>query len=240
MSDQNKPGGLATNWVDYSVAGAKGSVNLIPIVGPLFAEIIGVKIPNQKMDRIAKYATDLESRLHSIEQRVLEERLEDEEFTDLLEEGFRQASRSLSDERRAYIASLIFNGLSSEAMEASESKHLLRILGEINDIEVVWLRFYLHPTMGGDEDFRNRHEELLNPVIPVMSAPPETRDKHALQGSYKEHLAQLGLLDRRYRTDMQTRVPEFDRFTGAMEISGYRLTRLGNLLLREIGLSVDR
>ena len=239
MSDQNEPSELANNWVDYSVAGAKGTVSLIPILGPLFAEIIGVKIPNQKMDRIAKYAADLENRLQSIEQKALEEKLVDEEFTDLLEEGFRQATRSLSDERREYIASLIVNGLTSDAMEASESKHLLRILGEINDIEVVWLRFYLNPAIGGDEEFRKRHEEVLNPVIPFVSAPPETRDKHALQESYQEHLAQLGLLDRQYRTDMQTRVPEFDRFTGAMEVSGYRLTRLGNLLLREISLGEE-
>ena len=239
MSEQNEPKELKPNRVDYSVAGIRGGVNLIPIVGPFFAEVFGATIPKQRIDRIAKFAAELDRRLVAIERGLLEEHAQNEEFTDLLEEGFRQASRSLSEERRAYIASLIMSGLASADIEHAESKHLLRILGEINDIEVVWLRFHRHQTFGGDEEFRERHKEILESVIPHMGVTQEIRDKYALQNSYKEHLAQLGLLERRYRTDMKTRSPEFDRFTGAMEISGYQLTGLGRLLLREIGLGEE-
>jgi hypothetical protein len=35
---------------------------------------------------------------------------------------------------------------------------------------------------------------------------------------------------------MKTKQPEFDQFTGAQKIRSYRLTSLGRLLLREIGL----
>ena len=222
--------------MDYSVAGARGSLNLIPIIGPFFAEIFGATIPKQRIDRISNFATELDLRLMAIEKEVLEREVENEEFIDLIEEGFRQASASLGEDRRDYIASLIAHGLASHEIEYSESKHLLRILGEINDIEVVWLRFHRRPTYGGDEEFRERHKGILEPVIPYMGATQETHDKYALQVSYREHLTQLGLLERRYRTDMQTRIPEFDRSTGAMEVSGYQLTRLGRLLLRQIGL----
>ena len=42
-----------------------------------------------------------------------------------------------------------------------------------------------------------------------------------------------------YRTNMQTQTPEFDSFTGAMEVQGYYLSSLGTMLLREIGLGED-
>ena len=211
MGDHDKLGDLRPNRVDYSVAGVRGVVNLVPIVGPFLAEIFGVTIPKQRIDRVAKFATELNHRLETIENYLLErgERAEDEGFIDLLEEGFQQASRALSDERRIYIASLIVNGLTSDGIEFSESKHLLRVLGEINDVEVVWLRFFKVSTIGGDQEFREIHEGVLAPVIPFMGSSQETIDKSALQKSYKEHLAQLGLLDRRYKTDMQTRTPEF-------------------------------
>ena len=107
----------------------------------------------------------------------MEQKLKDDDFTDLIEEGFRQAARSLSDERRRYIANLIANGLTSDDVDSSESKHLLRILGEINDIEVVWLRFYREPYMGGDEAFRKTHEKVLKPVAATMAASQEILSK---------------------------------------------------------------
>ena len=165
--------------------------------------------------------------------------LSNEEFTVLLEEAIRQAASSTSDERRSYIASLIVNGLTSEQTEYAESRQLLRILGEINDIEVIWLRFYRVPTIGGDETFREMHKDVLEPVFATMGSTPDERDKYALQESYKDHLAQLGLLQPRYRTDMQTGIPEFSRSTGAMKITGYELTLLGELLLKEIDLDED-
>ena len=146
---------------DYSAALAKGATNLVPIVGPFLAEILGIHIPNQRIDRIAKFAADLDQRLECIEKDLLESQLENEEVTDLIEEGVRQASHSLSDERRGYIASIIANGLSEDKISYAESRHLMRILDEINDVEVIWLRFYwelrnVHNTLN---TFRETHKE---------------------------------------------------------------------------------
>ncbi|MCA1792892.1 MAG: hypothetical protein ABR534_13050 [Desulfotignum sp.] len=54
--------------------------------------------------------------------------------------------------------------ISSDDLEYFESKHLLRLLGELNDIEIIWLRFYLNPVLNGDNDFREKHSNILNPV----------------------------------------------------------------------------
>ena len=210
--------------------------NLVPIVGPILAEIIAVRIPSQRVDRIAKFAEELERRLSTLEKGWSETQLENEEVIDLIEEGLRQATHSLSDERREYIGSLIVNGLSSDQISYAESRHLLRILDEINDIEILWLRFYLFPFLNGEEEFRNTHEEILTHIVATASSTQDMVDKAALQKSYSEHLAQLGLLERRYRTGNQPNIPEFNSWTGAMEVSSYETTRLGRILLKEIGL----
>lgn len=57
-----------------------------------------------------------------------------------------------------------------------------------------------------------------------------------MQDSYKEHLTGLGLLRQRYETDMKTKEPVFDNYTGAQKVRGYDITPLGKLLLRHIGL----
>ena len=116
---------LKLRLVDYSVAVTRGVSNLVPIVGPVLAEVIGVVIPQQRIDRIARFAEELERRLSSVEKNMLESQLNNGEFTDLIEEGFQQAARSLSDERRQYIASLITNSLSSENISYAESKALI-------------------------------------------------------------------------------------------------------------------
>ena len=236
MNSDPTQGILKSGMADYSTALAKGAVNLVPVIGPFLAEIVGVQIPQQRIDRIAKFAADLDQRLSSLEEGRLESQIENEEFTDLIEEGIRQASRSLSDERRGYIASIIANSLSSDTISHAESGHLMRLLGEINDIEVIWLRYYLRPSVGGDEVFRQTHEETLTPIRRYVGSSHEVRDKAALQQSYKQHLVQLGMIEPRYETDMQTKMPKFNEGSGAMRVRYYSLTELGRLLLEEIGL----
>ena len=236
MNSDSEHEDLKSRLVDYSVAGTRAVANLVPIVGPVLAEVLGVVIPQQRIDRIAKFADELERRLSSVEKNMLKLQLNNGEFTDLIEEGFRQAARSLSDERRRYIASLITNSLSSENINYAESRHLLRILDEVNDIEIIWLRFYREPTMGGDEEFRETHRNVLKPVPATFGSSQETLDKHTLQKSYKEHLFQLRLLERRYRMAHNTKEPAFDERTGTQEVEGYEITSTGRLFLREIGL----
>ena len=236
MESKSSTDNLKPQLIDHSVAAARGVANLVPIVGPILAEVIGVIIPQQRIDRVADFADQLDHRLRSLEDDRLESQLQNEEVTDLIEEGFRQATHSLSDERRGYIASLIANSLALDRITYSESRHILRLLDEINDLEVIWLRFHSEPLLYGDEEFRETHKEVLTPVRAHLGSSRDVIDKETLQDSYKEHLAQLGLLERRYRTDFRTRQPEFDKMTGAMEVSDYELSGLGSILLREIGL----
>ena len=106
----------------------------------------------------------------------------------------------------------------------------------MSDVEVVWLRFYLDPTFDGDEAFREKHENVLAPAVATFDSSGNELDKATLQGSYKEHLWQLGMLERKYRVDNRSKLPQFDA-RGIQKIAGYSITALGHLLLRQIGFS---
>lgn len=225
---------LTLNRADYVASAAKSALGAIPFAGSLLAEIAGTVIPNQRIDRIVGFAAELERRLANIERDRVRVHLTDENFTDLVEEALHQAARSTTEERRAHIASVVSTSLTADDVTFVESKHLLRILGEINDIEVVWLRSYLDRTMGSDEAFRRKHELVLTPRAATMGSPQSEVDQETLQRSYKEHLERLGVLQARYRVDRKSGLPEFDR-DGRAKLNGYELTRLGRLLLRHLG-----
>lgn len=236
MDERQKSNRLSPQAIDYVTAAARAVLGMVPFAGSLLVELAGTIIPNQRQDRIVKFAETLERKLSDLEQEIVRTQLTNENFTDLLEEGMRQAARALSDERREYIASLISNSISADDLEHIESRHLLRILGEINDIEIIWLRFFLHTTIEGDQAFRARNAAILRHQSAYVNGPPELYTKQLLQESYKEHLVQLGLLQYRFRTDFKTKMPEFDKSTGEQKVRGYELSPLGRLLLKHIGL----
>jgi hypothetical protein len=193
-------------------------------------------IPRQRIDRLVDFTTKLQERIAHLEMDAILPHLDNEEFTDLVEEALRQASRSTTEERRAYLASLVANSLSSEAIRHEESKHLMRLLGGLTDVEVLWLRYFASPGLDGDEEFRELHRDVLAPRFVAMEDPQEDVDAAALQRSYQDHLEQEGLITSR-ATIGNLGIPEFD-YNGKVKTSFREASDLGHLLLRSIGLGV--
>lgn len=234
-----KANSLENNKIDLLVSATKSIVGNILYVGPLLSELVGNLIPNQRIDRLTKYVKELDERLTKIPTEKINTLLNNEDFIDLIEEGFVQASRAITDQRRQYIASIICNGITDEAIQLNESKQLLKLLSELNDSEIIWLRFFLVPTIGGDEDFRQKHSNIIQRIPTYIGADDETLMKAALQNSYKEHLERLQLIQHAIRIDNTTKMPEFDTFTGKPKRSYSDITTLGRLLLKQIGLIND-
>lgn len=234
MSDQKDDLGNKKN--DFLTSAAKSVLGVVPFAGSLLSELVGNLIPNQRIDRLTKYVKELEEKLLKIQTEKIDNLLNNEEFIDLIEEGFVQASRAISDERRQYIASIVSNGIIDEAIQLNESKYLLKLLQELNDIEIIWLRFFLHPTFGGDEEFRKKHENILSPIQAFVGSDDETLSKSALQDSYKEHLERLELIERKISFNRKKGMPDYDTFTGKAKTSYSQITILGRLLLKQIGI----
>ncbi|WP_421907866.1 hypothetical protein [Methanolacinia petrolearia] len=124
MADEKKPE-LEIQTTDIVASALKSSLGILPIIGPIMGELVGYTIPNQRLDRLKKYCVELENKIGKIDSSILRLAIKDENFTDLLEESLRQSVRSLSDERRQYISSLIANSLTQEKIDFIESKQIL-------------------------------------------------------------------------------------------------------------------
>lgn len=231
MTDNN----LNTNFLDTRVATYKAVVGLVPGFGSILSEIVGAIIPDQRMDRLVKYIKILDEKVQQIDSEFLEIVRTNEAVIDLIEEGFVQASRSLTNERREYISNLVCNGISDEVKNISDSKYVLKLLGELNEQEVIWLRSFLDPIIGGDQEFRRKHENVLEPIKAYIGVDDSILEQKDIQESYKLHLERLGLVQSIYRVDSKTKLPKFNN-RGVPEISYRLITPLGKLMLKRIGL----
>lgn len=221
---------------DLLASAGKSILGAVPFAGPLLAEIVDLLVPNQRVDRLASYVEELEARLAEAEEDLIRKSVEGPSGLALAEDGFIAASRAVTKERISYIASTVAKGLTKENIDNNRQRYLLNLLSELNDEEVLWLRFFLEPTIGGDQEFREKHKEIFDPARAYIGAPESELDKSSIQESYKEHLERLGLVKGHISVDRNTGLPEFDKFSGKPRTSYTSITHLGRMLLREIGM----
>jgi hypothetical protein len=225
-----------TRRADLGAAFFKTLVSAAPLVGPYLTETLGVAIPDLKFDRVVTFARVLGDRVKYLEEDVVRVKSRTEEFADLLEDGVVQASRAMTDERRGYIASLLKNSITNETLEHVEEKKLLALLGELNDAEVLMLKFF-SLSSAGRREFAETHQELFGPIDRSLDAPQENIDKGEFRDSYRNKLLEV-LLEPIYKRAEKGQTPEFDERTGRMKATSFRPTGLGKLLLRYIDLAL--
>lgn len=216
----------------------KGVLGAIPWAGPLVGEIVGNLIPNQRIDRIASLLKALESKIDEEERAKVEERILEEKSVDLMEDGFLLAARALSEERIDHIAALLKNSLTDEDLEHLAYKRLLSLLGELNDIEVLILKFH-SIDIAQQQEFRRKHHDALTPPRVHLRPRQEVVDERAIYDTHNANLVRLDLLKMRFRKPRRQELPEFDNRTGMMKANGYQITPLGMLLLRSIDQEGD-
>ena len=233
-----------TNDLNYNKADlissiGKSAVGVIPIAGPFLSEIIGSVIPNQRIDRLTKFVQLLDEKVSLVPQGIIEELKTNDKFIDLLEEGFIQASRSLSDQRRSYISSILVNGMKSKSVELEHSKYLIKILQEINDVEVIWLKFHKIKSLDESNAFRKKHKNIFTPDRVYLRSDKATLQKAALNENYSTHLERLGLVKNHVRINRETKLPIYHKLTGQPEISHTDITEMGNMLLEQIEITEE-
>ncbi len=234
MSNQDD---LEVNVVDDIVSIGKGIVGIVPIFGPMIGEVIGQIIPRQRIDRITEFIKILDVRLSDLEmdRDEIAEKMSEEAYINLFEEGIWQAARSSSQERKEYIASLLTNGLTDEALNDIQQGVLLSLLGELNDIEILKLYQYTIKART-DEKFQDKHLVMLAGPHAHMGSGTDIIDQNTVHQTYKEKLIRLGLLNREYKKPKRGEFPEFDEKTGMIKEKSVSLTPLGRLLLKYIDM----
>jgi hypothetical protein len=194
---------------------------MVPVAGSLIAELITEVVPGQRQDRFEDWVLHLTQRLASLEEASVRERLREPENVALFEEGAYQAARAISEERRRQIAELVAGGIADDRRGYIESHRVLRLLGELDDAEVIILAGYLQKNRDGD--YWARHANVLQDLAAHLGSSREEIDADTVRKAGRQHLVQLGLLDQ-------------GALGGAASI---QLNRLGRLLLRRIGLADD-
>ncbi len=234
MTDDTLPHPTLSNTpTDYSVSVTKGILGAIPFAGSLLAELVANVIPNQRVDRLAKFVEVLNAKLSQLDQAALRTRLTDPHGVDLVEEGFYQAIRAVSEERKRQIADVVKHGLASDAQATTTAKRVLLLLAQLDEVDVIFLMAY-HRGWARDREFTQKHWDVLKPVSREVGAPLEQRERAALHEYRKDRLVQLGLLEADYAIDTKTRMPVFDPSKRDFKRESYRVTSLGRLVLRHL------
>ena len=228
---------IDNNYMDKLTSLSKGLVGAIPSAGSILAEIIENIIPNQRIDRIAEFLKILGKKLEGLDKNLneLNEKMQNESYVNLFEEGVWQSARSSSAERKEYIASILVNGLEDENLDEIQKSIFLNILSQLNDVEIIILYSY---TYKADEDdvFHEKHQDILRGPLVFMGSDRETIDKGTIYKTYREKLVNLNLLTKKFPNIKKGEIPEFDKETGMLKSNGYELTSFGRLFLKYIDL----
>lgn len=222
---------LDENANDQLVAITKGVTSLLPLVGGVVGEIVGVTIPNQRADRIVKYLRELGDRITTLEEEQQTAIKQDPERIDLVEEGGFQAARATTDERIGQIAEAVFNGLKSDQVDVVRRKRLVTLLGQVDNDELILLNAYGQSYGGDGED---AWDKVNRPEPTHMGSPADDLDREQLFEAGRENLLRLGLLEKKYQAK-RGQMPEFDTFKNEFK-HRVEISHLGRLLLREVGL----
>ena len=216
---------------DALAATGRAMSGLVPMFGGVIGELITKIIPDQRTERIVRYVRDLNTRLEAFE-ADLDAILAEPENIDLIEEGGFQAARATSWERVDKIATMVANGLRSEDADLVRRKRLTRLLGQLDDDELVLLNAY-GQSYGGDRGIW----QMVNRPDPADLQSSRTEiDAEKLYEAGREHLLRLGLLRKNYRTPPRGQAPTFDTRKGDYEHS-VEISYLGRLLLRHLDMA---
>jgi len=212
---------IGPSAADGVAAAGRILASMVPVAGPFLTELITEIVPGQRQERFEDFLRQLHARLGMVEETLLNKRLRRPENVALFEEGAYQAARAISEERRQKIAELVAGGIADDRRDYIESHRVLRLLGELDDAEVIILAGYLQKHREGE--YWKRHANVVEDVGANLQSSRDELDADTVRKAGRQHLVQLGLLDQ-------------GAIGGSASIS---LNGLGRLLLRRIGLAND-
>ncbi len=234
MSDEAPE--LGNKRADYIAGTLKGLAGAVPIAGSALSELITHIIPGQREDRLEKYLHYLAARLDDLSKEVLNRSLNTPEDIYLFEEGAFQAVRALSDDRIERISEVVSQGIHGSTKDAIDAKRVLELLRNLDDDQIIVLSAYLWKNIN-DSDFHEAHSDLLMQPVMHLGSDAQAVNQHTLYQLVRQQLVRDGLLRPNFKKPKKGHLPEFDEKTGLMKSSGYELTPLGRLILRQIGLA---
>lgn len=137
---------------------------------------------------------------------------------------------------------MVATSLYKEKLEHLQIKHLMRILEELSDIEILWLKWYgLCLKRENTRPFEDLHKSALDFRLPTMGSTEAEKDQRAIKQSYVLHLERCGLVEDQARKPIAKEdnvlSDKLTRAGKAFSSGGKKISQLGMLMLRSIGIS---
>lgn len=244
---ENAMPALDDNKADHTARIGGLILGNVPVVGSILTEVFKSIIPNQKEERVCIFVEVLAEKLKYTDNDVLNLKMKSEEFTDLLEDAIPQAARTMNKDRQHYIAAALKNSLTDEQLEHIEKKKLLQLLNEVNDAEILFLR-YLHLRFSQTDQkdrikFAEQHTYLFDEYDDreKQKTDVDLMTKSALRRSYLSKLEEIGLAQistegKAIHAPWVTRSYRNEDKIESVTSGNLRITPLGSLFLYNIDL----
>jgi hypothetical protein len=225
---------LETQTLADAVATFGGALlQLIPVVGPLLAEILKVTIPNQRLDRVVDFLRILQQEM-DVAKLSLEQVRKGHEI--LIEDGILIALRTNSRAHYRRASKVIVEGLTTNVDGLAEERFLLSLLGELTDAEIVWLGSTISRDVQEQHAYHEAHRMELSKSSTHIASSVGAKESSAVVDGYHSHLERLGLIRPIYNMEgkRQGFVGDGSYRDVNLKAKKYKATHLGELLFRKI------
>jgi len=227
---------LGVKKVDYLVSTLKAATGVIPCVGSILSEIIGITIPNQRIDRVEKYLKILSDKLEKNSFDFKAKIKENKNLLLLFEESIIYSAQTTSEKKYEWYSEFIISSIKENGVENIQQQRMLKILSELNENEVIILIFYsLNPTIGMKNKFIEEHSDIIIRGSNEMGLPAMKYVDNEFHDLYKKNLEQYGLIKRRPEVHRELNTIIIDKASGEIKQSIPQITMLGKLVVNFIG-----
>ncbi len=221
---------LNENNTDKMVRAFNAALGEIPILGGALGELFSSVIPNQRIDRMVEFIKILNEKLTSQEQELLKSQILDENFSGLLQDVIESAIKTIGKERKNHLAKILQSGLTSNKEELMELRLITRILKEINDIEIIILKYHSILTSNESSIFFQKNKNILESELLFVGASKEQEKQHFMYKGYLYHLVSLGLLDVNYEVKEESnRISDKSEFK--INSKNHGITEFGKMIV---------
>lgn len=195
---------LERNITDHLTSIVKSGVGFFPGIGTALGEIVSYLVPNQRLDRVAKYLYKINDKIETLSNEIKNNR----DKINLIETGLKASANSIFDEKCEWIANVVIQGLYDD-IDISVADNIINIVSQLNNEQIIILYYYVNydnKPMIEKEPFIKRFRDLFDYGM-LLS---ENREKFELLKNKEQYntttLLNIGLLKNNMEID---RLPNF-------------------------------
>lgn len=222
---------LNPNRIDIITSGVSSAVGAIPYIGGFMSEIVHNVIPNQREDRIVQFILEINDELEKMKYSLddLSNKFENLKYATFTYNCIRSVVNDVYDEKTSYYKNLCIDALTNNEKNLIRCERVLKILCELDYYEILYLKYYSNVDNNMTKEMENIISKLgfknLQPRY-YINMNEEQMDEETYKQITLNNLCNTGLLQQEVKFS----------FNGKSKHISYKITMLGNLILKKINI----